>query len=67
MKRRTLPLLLLYGAWTCSICSADQITLAPGEKHWHGTTSEGPMTHLAVNLGKRTDWMEAVEVGGEVP
>lgn len=47
--------------------AGDVVRFAGGEKHWHGATSDGPMTHLAVNLGDRTEWMEAVEVGGEVP
>jgi hypothetical protein len=35
----------------------------PGVKHWHGATSEGPMTHLALQEnvdGKVVDWMEHV-------
>lgn len=38
----------------------DVIRFEGGEKHWHGATAEGPMTHLAINLGETTEWLEPV-------
>ncbi|RYE59834.1 MAG: cupin domain-containing protein, partial [Rhizobiaceae bacterium] len=35
----------------------------PGEKHWHGASSQTAMTHIAIGEaldGKTADWMEAV-------
>ncbi len=43
--------------------AGDVVRFEAGEKHWHGASEDGPMTHLAVNLGDRTDWLEAVESG----
>jgi quercetin dioxygenase-like cupin family protein len=36
---------------------ADTVTAAPGEEHWHGAGSQGPMAHLAVAMGE-TRWLE---------
>lgn len=41
--------------------AGDVVRIDAAEKHWHGATADGPMTHLALNLGDRTEWMEAVE------
>ena len=41
----------------------DVISFAPGEKHWHGSTSTTAMTHIALQErldGKAVDWMEHV-------
>jgi quercetin dioxygenase-like cupin family protein len=41
----------------------DVVSIAPGEKHWHGAAPTTAMTHIAVqeNLnGKVVDWMEHV-------
>ena len=38
----------------------DAVRVAPGEKHWHGATPDGPMTHLALNLDATTEWLEPV-------
>ncbi|SRR6266851_1007450 len=35
----------------------DTVTADPGEEHWHGAGSHGPMTHLAVGAGE-TRWLE---------
>lgn len=35
----------------------DTVTADPGEEHWHGAGSHGPMTHLAVAAGE-TRWLE---------
>jgi len=41
----------------------DVVWFAPGEKHWHGATTDSAMTHLAVQEtldGKAVDWLEQV-------
>jgi quercetin dioxygenase-like cupin family protein len=41
----------------------DVVWFAPGEKHWHGASSETAMTHIAIQEaqeGKVVDWMEHV-------
>ena len=41
----------------------DVVWFQPGEKHWHGATTDSAMTHLAVQEtldGKAVDWLEAV-------
>lgn len=45
------------------IRAGDVIWFAPNEKHWHGATPAGAMTHIAVQEaleGKVVDWMEHV-------
>ena len=39
------------------ILEGDIVTVAPGEKHWHGAGYEGPMRHLAVTIGDVV-WLE---------
>jgi quercetin dioxygenase-like cupin family protein len=41
----------------------DVVSIAPGEKHWHGATPTTAMTHIAVQErkdGKVVEWMEKV-------
>lgn len=38
----------------------DAIYIAPEEKHWHGATPEGRMTHIALTLAPKTRWLEPV-------
>ncbi len=38
----------------------ETIYVPPGEKHWHGANPDGPMVHLAVNVGLETEWLEEV-------
>ncbi len=43
--------------------TGDVVWFAPGEKHWHGASPQGPMRHLAVHEaldGKTVDWLEQV-------
>ncbi len=68
--RHTGPQLLVILSGVCRVQSegshareaiaGDLVLIRPGEKHWHGATEEGPMTHLAINLDARTEWLEAV-------
>ena len=36
------------------------ISIEPGEMHWHGASSDVPMTHLALNIEAETAWFEKV-------
>lgn len=36
------------------------VSIAPGERHWHGAASDAPMTHVALNLDATTTWLEPV-------
>ena len=41
----------------------DVVSIAPGEKHWHGAAPTTAMTHIAIQEsldGKAVDWMEHV-------
>lgn len=41
----------------------DVVWFEPGEKHWHGASPTGAMTHIAIQEaldGKVVDWMEKV-------
>lgn len=41
----------------------DAVSIAPGEKHWHGATATTAMTHIAIQEqleGKAADWQEKV-------
>lgn len=46
-----------------TVTTGDVVWFEPGEKHWHGASSETSMTHLAVHEeldGIAVDWLEAV-------
>ncbi len=36
------------------------VSIAPGERHWHGATPDAPMTHVALNLDAATTWLGRV-------
>ncbi len=41
----------------------DVVWFSPGEKHWHGASSNTAMTHIAIQEtleGKNVDWLEHV-------
>ena len=43
------------------------VSIAAGERHWHGATPDAPMTHIALNIDASTTWFEKVsdeEYGG---
>lgn len=42
------------------ICAGDVIISAPGEKHWHGATSDSAMTHVALSESTGVEWLEQV-------
>jgi quercetin dioxygenase-like cupin family protein len=42
----------------------DVVSIAPGEKHWHGAAPTTAMTHIAIQEqlnGTMVDWMEKVD------
>jgi quercetin dioxygenase-like cupin family protein len=36
------------------------ISIAPGERHWHGASADGRMVHIALNVDASTTWLEKV-------
>ena len=40
--------------------AGDLVSIEPGERHWHGASSAGPMTHVAINIDSTTSWFEPV-------
>ena len=38
----------------------DLVAIAPEERHWHGASPDGPMTHIAINLDATTSWFDPV-------
>ena len=64
------PQLLMVVSGTCrlqkagepiaELATGDVACIAPGERHWHGASADGPMTHVAININSRTTWLEPV-------
>jgi quercetin dioxygenase-like cupin family protein len=42
------------------IGSGGLVSIAPGERHWHGASPDGPMVHVALNIDAATTWLEKV-------
>lgn len=42
------------------IGAGDMAFFPASEKHWHGASPDGGMTHIAINLGAETNWLEPV-------
>lgn len=36
------------------------VSIAPGERHWHGATPDARMVHVALNIDAATTWLEKV-------
>jgi quercetin dioxygenase-like cupin family protein len=52
-----------WGGPVEEIRPGDVVSIAPGEKHWHGAAPATAMTHIAVHEqldGKTVDWLEHV-------
>jgi quercetin dioxygenase-like cupin family protein len=52
-----------WGGLIEEIRPGDVISIAPGEKHWHGASASTAMTHIAIVEkldGTSADWMEKV-------
>jgi quercetin dioxygenase-like cupin family protein len=43
-----------------SLSAGDTVVSPPGEKHWHGASTDGPMMQLAITSGE-VDWQEDVQ------
>jgi quercetin dioxygenase-like cupin family protein len=41
------------------IAAGDVVWIPPDEEHWHGSTPDSYLVHLAISLG-RTDWLDPV-------
>ena len=58
------------GEAVTEIAAGDVACIAAGERHWHGASAGGPMTHLAINVDSKTTWLEPVsdaEYAGAAP
>ncbi|MEP0547572.1 MAG: carboxymuconolactone decarboxylase family protein [Rhodothermales bacterium] len=53
-----------WGGPVQEIHPGDVVVIPPGVKHWHGASSDAPMTHVATverpDEGPSTEWMEPV-------
>ena len=62
-----------WGEPVAEIRPGDVVSIAPGEKHWHGAAPTTAMTHIAVQEkldGKAVEWLEHVsddQYGGGTP
>lgn len=36
------------------------VSIAAGERHWHGATPDASMTHIALNIDASTTWFQKV-------
>jgi quercetin dioxygenase-like cupin family protein len=52
--------LAVEGGQVRSINPGDSVSIAAGERHWHGAGPDGFMTHIAVTSGGGAHWMEPV-------
>ena len=55
-----------WGGPVAEIRPGDVVSIAPGEKHWHGAGPTTSMTHIAIQewlAGKPAEWMEQVSDG----
>ena len=48
------------GRPTEDVGAGSVVSFAPGERHWHGATPDGPATHVALNVEASTEWLEKV-------
>lgn len=57
-------LVQLWGGAVQEIRTGDVVLIPPGEKHWHGASTNAPMTHVAIAEAREgapsIEWMEAV-------
>jgi quercetin dioxygenase-like cupin family protein len=42
------------------VAAGDIVAIEAGERHWHGASPAGPMTHIALNIDASTTWFEKV-------
>lgn len=48
------------GAPVREVAAGGIISIDPAERHWHGASSDTPMTHIALNIAAITEWFEKV-------
>jgi len=48
------------GEAVLEVAAGGIVSIAPGERHWHGATPDAPMTHIALNIDASTSWFEKV-------
>ena len=48
------------GRPTEDVGTGSVVCFAPGERHWHGATPDGPATHVALNVDASTEWLDKV-------
>jgi len=51
-----------WGKEVKRVSAGQTVVFEPGEKHWHGASSDGPVLHLALNVNVTTTWLEEVEL-----
>ena len=49
-----------WGEAAEEVGAGDAVSIAPGEKHWHGAAPGSRGVHLAVNVNATTEWLEPV-------
>ncbi|MBU6333921.1 MAG: cupin domain-containing protein [Chloroflexi bacterium] len=52
-----------WGSPAAAVYPGDVVWFAPGEKHWHGATATGALTHVAIQErqdGQTVEWLEPV-------
>ena len=56
--------LQLHGEPVLALLPGDSVTIAPGEKHWHGAAPDQLFTHLSIQAaderGGQATWLEQV-------
>lgn len=46
--------------WSKRMSTGDVIEIPAGVEHWHGAAPQTPMTHIAIQPGGATQWLELV-------
>lgn len=46
--------------WSRRMSTGDVIEIPAGVEHWHGAAPTTPMTHIAIQPGGETQWLELV-------
>ena len=42
------------------VAAGGLVSIAPGERHWHGASPDARMVHVALNIDAATTWLEKV-------
>lgn len=46
--------------WAKRMTTGDVVEIPANVEHWHGAAPEAPMTHIAIQPGGATQWLERV-------